>query len=108
MECLVYGWPVSTQQTRAAPRLNGRLCSRRGGLIDELPGGVDRDREADPLGALRDGAVDAHHLATLVDERPAAVARVDRGGGLDEAGQLLGGAGHLIANGDRAVERRDD
>ena len=49
---------------------------------DEL-GGVDGDREADALGGLDDGGVDADHLAARVDQRATGVARVERGVGLN-------------------------
>ena len=55
-------------------------------LVDRALGEVDRDREADALVAARGGLdllVDADHLAVGVEQRPARVARVDRGVGLD-------------------------
>ena len=45
---------------------------------------VDGDGEADVLGAGDDGGVDADDLAAGVDQRPAGVAGVDGGVGLDE------------------------
>ena len=44
---------------------------------------VGGDREADALRAHDDGGVDADHLAARVDQRPAGVAGVERGIGLD-------------------------
>jgi hypothetical protein len=64
---------------------------------------VDRDREADPLGAGPHGDVDPDHLPVDVEERPAGVARIDARVGLDEVLVLLG-AGHF----DVAVQRGDD
>jgi len=61
---------------------------------------VDRDREADSLGAGPHGDVDADHLAVDVEEWPAGIARIDARVGLDEILVLLR-AGHL----DVAVKR---
>jgi hypothetical protein len=47
-------------------------------------GDVDRDREADAAGILGNRRVDPDHGAGGVQEWPAAVARVDRGVGLDQ------------------------
>ena len=55
-------------------------------LRDDLGGDVDRDREADRLRAADDRGVDADHLAARVQQRPARVARVQRGVGLDHVG----------------------
>ena len=44
---------------------------------------VDRHRETDVARPRADRRVDADHLAARVDERPAAVAEVDGGVGLD-------------------------
>ena len=75
-------------------------------LVEREADRAGRDREADArVGARRrlDLLVDADHLALGVEQRPAGVAGVDRGVGLDrvvdrELGQRL----------DRAVGRRDD
>ena len=53
-------------------------------LGDDLGGHVDRDGKPDALAVGDDGRVDAHHLAVQVQQRSAAVARVDGGVGLDE------------------------
>ena len=44
---------------------------------------IDRHREPDVGGARADRRVDADHLAASVDQRPPAVAEIDRGVGLD-------------------------
>ena len=46
--------------------------------------GVGGDREADALRAHDDGGVDADHLGARVDQRPAGIAGVERGVGLDD------------------------
>ena len=62
-------------------------------LGGDVAGQVGRDGEADALGlaaalrAARGQRRDADHLAGGADQRAAAVARVDRGAGLDRAGQ---------------------
>src|SRR3954453_18149234 len=69
--------------------------------------GVDRDGETDALAAAARGQdlrVDAEHAALLVEERPARVAVVDGGVGLDRARDAEA-AGERV---DRAVEARDD
>src|SRR5262245_46295814 len=53
-------------------------------LRSDLFGHVDRDRESDSLSRSDDRRVDTHDLAFCVDERATAVARVDRGIGLNE------------------------
>ena len=60
-------------------------------LLDQLPGDdhdhVDRNREADPFVPARtagDGRIDADDLAAHVDQRAAAVARIDGRVGLEE------------------------
>ena len=52
-------------------------------LRQDVLGHVHRDREADPLRRGDHGRVDADDPPPAVDERPAAVARVERGVGLD-------------------------
>ena len=58
-------------------------------LIGDGSGGVDRDREANPLrlhtwlGLPRDQCIDANDLALEIRERAARIARVDRRIGLD-------------------------
>ena len=44
---------------------------------------VDRDREADALGGMNDGRVHADHPALRIEQRAAAIARVERSVGLD-------------------------
>ena len=76
---------------------------------------VNRDRErlgggrsrAELGGSARPGGVDADHLAVGVGERATGVARLDRRVGLDEPGQLLGGAGPFVAGGDRPAQAGD-
>src|SRR5439155_337841 len=61
--------------------------ARGGQLADDGLGKVDRDREPDAdraAAAAHDRGVDADRLAARVDQRAAAVARVDGGVGLDE------------------------
>ena len=53
-------------------------------LRHDPPGHVDGDGEADPLRRLDDRRVDADDPAPAVEQRPAAVARVERGVGLDD------------------------
>ena len=56
-------------------------------LIDDVDGKLRGDREADAdraAGGRDDGRVDADHLAIHVEQRPARIAAVDRGVGLDE------------------------
>ena len=69
---------------------------------------VDGNGEADALAARIDGGVDADHLAAEVEERPAAVAGIDRGVGLDEVvvGARADGAafGADDSEGDRVAE----
>ena len=59
-------------------------------VLHDLPEAVaGGDGEADAVGLLLgedDGAVDADHVAADVEQRPAGVAGVDLGGGLDEVG----------------------
>ena len=103
-------------------------------LVGHRHGGVDRDGEAESRHALAEelGGVDPDEVAARIDERPARVARADRGVGLDErfaaerapgtidGGDDPGGDGTLeaerIADGDRELadleligvaERRD-
>src|SRR5499426_775948 len=53
-------------------------------LRSDLLRHVDRDRESDSLSRNDDRRVDTHDLALCVDEGSTAVARVDRGIGLNE------------------------
>src|SRR5436190_15239058 len=92
-------------------------------LVERLRREADRDREADPLIAARrrvDLLVDPDHVSVRVQHRPAGVARVDRGVGLDRAldlepGQRLdrsiGGGDHpdrqRLVLPERAADRRD-
>ena len=74
-------------------------------LVEDLPGLVDRHREADAVaaaGGARDGGVDADRPTLPVDQRTAGIAGVDRGIGLDQVVQLA----HL--GGDRAAECAHD
>jgi hypothetical protein len=69
-------------------------------LIAHAHGLVDGNRERDAHEAARarvDLAVDAHHLAAHVDQRPARVAGVDGHVGLDE-GQVVAGVALLGAD----------
>src|SRR5439155_26841047 len=50
----------------------------------QLPGQIDRNREADVLRRVDDFGVDADYLAAAVEQRSARVARVDRRIGLDQ------------------------
>ncbi len=66
----------------------------------------DRDGEPDPVvgaGVGLDLLVDAHHPGAGIEQRPARVARVDRGVGLDRPGDFEAGEGF-----DRAVGGGDD
>ena len=51
---------------------------------DQIAEAVDPDRKPDVLGIAADGGVDPDHLAIDVQQRPAGVARVDGGVGLDQ------------------------
>src|SRR5262245_35501556 len=53
-------------------------------LRSDLFGHVDRNGESDSLSRSDDRRVDTHDLTFCVDERATAVARVDRGIGLNE------------------------
>ena len=75
-------------------------ASSADGHRDDL---VDGDGEADALRAGADGHVDADHLAVDVQQRPARVAGIDAGVGLDQVVVELG-----VAHLDRAVQRADD
>ena len=55
----------------------------------------------------RGRGVDADDLAVRVHQRAARVAGLDVRVGLDQPGELLGGAGGLVGGGDRLVERGD-
>ncbi len=77
-----------------------RDVTRREELRHDVADGVDGDGEADALALRVDGRVDADDLAAQVEERPAAVAGVDAGVGLDE---VVVGAGA-----DRAALGADD
>ena len=75
------------------PLLHECLVRRQAG---GAAGDIDRHGQADAdehvlLGRVDQGGHDADHLPIAVDERPARVARVDRGIDLDEAGQGLAG-----------------
>src|SRR6187397_1940097 len=91
---------------RALGKFDGRLGHRGGGLVDLGFGGADRDREADALCAAGDRGVDADDFTLIVDQGAAAVAGVDRGVGLDKVREVLAAAGELVADRDRAIERR--
>ena len=76
-------------------------------LGHDLPGRVDRDREADPDGAVARAArldlgVDPDHPARAVEQRTAGVAGVDRGVGLDHMidREPVGGADRPLDSGD--------
>ena len=66
-----------------ATRPNCFSCGQHGARL------VDRDGEPDVAGPRADRRVDADHFAARVDERPAAVAEVDRGVGLDVVVEAL-------------------
>ena len=75
-------------------------------LRHDLLDGVDRDGEADAARLARGGRdlrVDADHAALGVEQRAARVAGVDRGVGLQHAGDV-----EAVGRRDLAVERRDD
>ncbi len=86
-------------------------ASGREELLDDGFDGVDRDREADAgcrggdcgLGGVELRA-DPDHLAAGVDQRPAGVAVVDRGVGLDRV-RVGGAAAELV---DAVLEGADD
>src|SRR5215207_1336599 len=90
--------PLVDRQAYAAQvgdgaRVEAELRADDAPLADELrqdaPGDVDGDGEADAHGAAAVGRedlrVDADHAPLRVEQRPAGVARVDRGVGLDGA-----------------------
>ena len=81
-------------------------------VLHELPGHKhhhrDRDREADSLtaaGVAGDRRVEPHDLAAEVHQRPPAVARIDRGIGLDEVLKLDVAIAQIEVS---ATFRRDD
>ena len=88
------GAPRSIQPHRTSDVLtdglkdDSQLPPRHVALFAELRHGiahhVDRNRETDPLTLTMDGGVDADELTSKIEQRPTAVARVDRGIGLDE------------------------
>ena len=85
---------------RQAPTPDVALAMSAGGV-------VDRDREAEALGAAaRDGRVDADHRARGVEQRAAAVAGVDRGVGLEQVVEGRRAAGLLVLDGHVAAESR--
>ena len=69
----------------------------------DLHGHVDRDGKADALGAGPHGDVDADHFAIDIQQRPARIARVDAGIGLNQVLILLG-----VADVNGAVQGADD
>ena len=78
-------------------------------LRDDVAHGVARDGEADAEVALLTGVagrnlrVDADHLAARVEQRPAGVAVVQRGVGLDRVLDR-----EVVRRGERPVDRADD
>ncbi len=93
---------------RTDPDLAPNHSARLPDLVVDVLDDVARDREADPLAAAglgEDEGVDADHPALDVDERAAAVARVDRRVGLDVDHRVFradlprGGAHHTEAHG---------
>src|SRR6185312_7824464 len=73
----------------AKPRMN--RMARGNELILDLDRGIDRDREGQTLigAVLRiDLRIDADDLPGRIEKRPAGIAGVDRGVGLDEADTL--------------------
>ena len=64
---------------------------------------VGGNREADALRAHDDGGVDADHLGARVDQRPAGVAGVERGIGLDHVADQA-----AVLRAQRAPDRADD
>src|SRR4029079_8754738 len=72
-------------------------------LREERLGDVDGDGEADVLRLAGRGRVDADDLAGRVEQRTAAVARVDRGIGLDQVRQ-----GRAVLDRDASAKGRDD
>ena len=106
---------LELRHARAFPARDRSAVHARPGLADlrrgqqrgeDVARAVNRDREADPLRAVHDRAVDADQLAQDVDQRAAAVAGIDQRAGLDEAGVMDGVVAG--ADGDLAVQRRDD
>ena len=84
--------------------VGGDLALARLQVVDDRPGDVDGDREAEVLGIGDDGRVHPHDLTGRVDERPAGVAGVDGGVGLDQALQRdpLGGEVAILGRHDPA------
>ena len=76
-------------------------------LLHRAARGVDRHREADPLGragVAADLRVDPDHAAARVEQRAARVAVVDRRIGLDRVDERVAGGQRV----DRAARCRDD
>ena len=72
-------------------------------LVDHRLRRIDGDGEADVLGLPGDRGVDADDVALEVEQRAAGVARVDRGVGLQEVGEVL-----AVGLGEAAVLGRHD
>ena len=96
------------------PRDTRPLALSCGRIADRL---VDRDGKADAARTRADRRVDADHLAARVDQRPAAVAEIDRGVGLDvvvearieqlAADEADHADGHRVLVAERVADRAD-
>ena len=53
-------------------------------LVEDLFGHIARDGKSDPLAAGNDGGVDPDHLSLEINERPSAIAGIDRRIGLQK------------------------
>ena len=75
---------------RAEPQVAAVNESVGEDLVADPPGGVARNRESDPLGVRAgDRRRDPHDAAMDVNERPAGIARIDRGIGLEKVAEAV-------------------
>ena len=78
-------------------------------LVIDLHHGIRRQREAHAgigTGFGKDRGVDANHFTGHVDQRPAGVARIDRGIGLNKRLEVAAGNNFAAFGGDDACSNR--
>ena len=106
------GLDAGDDSAAVADLLDGRKGHAEQGVLGHLAGAqlvdhrlrrIDGDGEADVLGLPGDRGVDADDVALEVEQRAAGVARVDRGVGLQEVGEVL-----AVGLGEAAVLGRHD
>ena len=96
--------PGDVARDRDVAAVEPQVAADDAAVLHELrhdpPGHVDRDGEADPLRRLDDRGVDADDPAPAVEQRAAAVARIERGVGLDHVvDEVAGDAPQAAAQG---------